>query len=34
MVPDIVAGRVGIASMIEKLQNHEYMGFDNLCRQS
>ncbi|CDP02034.1 unnamed protein product [Coffea canephora] len=33
-VSAISLGGVGIASMIEKLQNHEYMGFDNLCRQS
>ncbi|KAL3527094.1 hypothetical protein ACH5RR_011750 [Cinchona calisaya] len=30
----ISLGGVGIASMIEKLENNEYMGFDNLCHQS
>lgn len=28
------AGGVGIADMIEKLENHDYMGFDNLCYHS
>ncbi|KAF7130855.1 hypothetical protein RHSIM_Rhsim10G0123000 [Rhododendron simsii] len=27
-------GGVGIANMIQKLENQEYMGFDNLCNQS
>lgn len=28
------AGGVGIADMIEKLENNDYMGFDNLCYHS
>jgi len=28
------AGGVGIANMVEKLENDEYMGFENLCYQS
>ncbi|KAM3285870.1 sulfite exporter TauE/SafE family protein 3 [Capsicum chacoense] len=30
----ISLGGVGIANMIEKLENKDYMGFDNLCYQS
>lgn len=26
------AGGFGIANMIEKIKNNEYMGFENLCR--
>ncbi|KAL7232000.1 hypothetical protein ACSBR2_010088 [Camellia fascicularis] len=33
-VSAISLGSVGIANMVEKLENHEYMGFDNLCNQS
>lgn len=33
-VLDNFAGGVGIANMIEKLENKDYMGFDNLCYQS
>jgi len=25
-------GGVGIANMIHKIENHEYMGFENLCK--
>ena len=27
----VIAGSVGIANMIEKIANNEYMGFENLC---
>ncbi|KAK3011627.1 hypothetical protein RJ639_011129 [Escallonia herrerae] len=30
----ISLGGVGIANMVEKLEKHEYMGFDNLCYES
>lgn len=30
----ISLGGVGIANMIEKLKNNDYMGFDNLCYHS
>lgn len=30
----ISLGGVGIANMVQKLQNNEYMGFDSLCRNS
>ncbi|EEF46455.1 sulfite exporter TauE/SafE family protein 3 [Ricinus communis] len=30
-VSAISLGGVGIANMIEKIENHEYMGFDNIC---
>ncbi|XP_028051382.1 sulfite exporter TauE/SafE family protein 3-like isoform X2 [Camellia sinensis] len=33
-VSAISLGGVGIANMIEKLENHEYMGFENLCNHS
>ncbi|THF96206.1 hypothetical protein TEA_008771 [Camellia sinensis var. sinensis] len=33
-VSAISLGGVGIANMVEKLENQEYMGFDNLCNQS
>ncbi|XP_009788571.1 sulfite exporter TauE/SafE family protein 3-like [Nicotiana tabacum] len=33
-VSAISLGGVGIANMIEKLENKDYMGFDNLCYQS
>nr|GMD00883.1 sulfite exporter TauE/SafE family protein 3-like [Ipomoea batatas] len=33
-VSAISLGGVGIADMIEKLENHDYMGFDNLCYHS
>ncbi|KAG5528865.1 hypothetical protein RHGRI_029503 [Rhododendron griersonianum] len=33
-VSAISLGGVGIANMIQKLENQEYMGFDNLCNQS
>lgn len=29
-----IAGGVGIMTMVEKLANNEYMGFDDLCYQS
>lgn len=29
-----VTGGVGIANMVEKLANQEYMGFENLCHES
>ncbi|KAA8547355.1 hypothetical protein F0562_003781 [Nyssa sinensis] len=33
-VSAISLGGVGIANMVEKLENKEYMGFENLCRMS
>ncbi|XP_057482730.1 sulfite exporter TauE/SafE family protein 3-like [Actinidia eriantha] len=33
-VSAISLGGVGIANMIEKLENQEYMGFENLCHQT
>ncbi|KAB5547658.1 hypothetical protein DKX38_011064 [Salix brachista] len=33
-VSAISLGGVGIANMVEKLENEEYMGFENLCYQS
>ncbi|XP_052195103.1 sulfite exporter TauE/SafE family protein 3-like [Diospyros lotus] len=33
-VSAISLGGVGIANMIQKLENQEYMGFENLCSQS
>nr|GLL26328.1 hypothetical protein 111018.19 [Ipomoea trifida] len=33
-VSAISLGGVGIADMIQKLENHDYMGFDNLCYHS
>ncbi|CAK9150748.1 unnamed protein product [Ilex paraguariensis] len=33
-VSAISLGGVGIAQMVEKLENQEYMGFENLCYQS
>ncbi|KAJ6678607.1 PROTEIN putative-RELATED [Salix viminalis] len=33
-VSAISLGGVGIANMVEKLENDEYMGFENLCYQS
>jgi hypothetical protein len=29
-----VIGGVGIENMIVKMENHEYMGFEDLCTQS
>lgn len=29
-----VSGGVGIANMVEKMENQEYMGFENFCHQS
>jgi len=26
-----ITGGVGIGNMVEKMENEEYMGFDNLC---
>lgn len=34
LVSAISLGGVGIAHMVEKLQNKEYMGFENFCHQS
>nr|GME09561.1 sulfite exporter TauE/SafE family protein 3-like [Ipomoea batatas] len=31
-VSAILLGGVGISNMIEKIHNHEYMGFENLCK--
>ncbi|EHA8592220.1 putative Sulfite exporter TauE/SafE family protein 3 [Cocos nucifera] len=31
-VSAISLGGVGISNMIQKIQRHEYMGFDNLCK--
>ncbi|KAG6775776.1 hypothetical protein D5086_010658 [Populus alba] len=33
-VSAVSLGGVGIANMVEKLENEEYMGFENLCHQS
>ncbi|XP_041001485.1 sulfite exporter TauE/SafE family protein 3-like [Juglans microcarpa x Juglans regia] len=33
-VSAISLGGVGIANMVEKMENQEYMGFENLCHQS
>ena len=30
----ISLGGVGIGNMVEKMHNHEYMGFEDLCRYS
>lgn len=29
-----VSGGVGIANMVEKMENQEYMGFENFCHLS
>ena len=29
-----ITGGVGIANMVEKMANQEYMGFENLCHES
>jgi len=31
-VSAISLGGVGISNMIQKIQRHEYMGFENLCK--
>lgn len=33
-VSAISLGGVGIANMVEKMENQEYMGFENFCHQS
>ncbi|XP_057528545.1 sulfite exporter TauE/SafE family protein 3-like [Amaranthus tricolor] len=33
LISAITLGGVGIADMIQKLQNHEYMGFENFCHR-
>lgn len=34
LVSAISLGGVGIANMVEKMENQEYMGFENFCHQS
>uniref|UniRef100_A0A803KVV4 Sulfite exporter TauE/SafE family protein n=2 Tax=Chenopodium quinoa TaxID=63459 RepID=A0A803KVV4_CHEQI len=33
LISAVTLGGVGIANIISKLQNHEYMGFENFCRR-
>lgn len=33
MLGFVFTGGVGIANMVEKMENQEYMGFENFCHQ-
>uniref|UniRef100_A0A803L7Z3 Sulfite exporter TauE/SafE family protein n=2 Tax=Chenopodium quinoa TaxID=63459 RepID=A0A803L7Z3_CHEQI len=33
LISAVTLGGVGVANIISKLQNHEYMGFENFCRR-